>query len=373
MNKVLLIAVISVVAGIPLSYFLLKSIFGKSIMLTVSFLASLQVIVVAAILFFVGWTNKLSHLFWALPASYVIGVVIWSYINKVLKKPLVSSIQSVRMLSEGDLDLNLKKIKEKNELGMLNNSLCDLVTKLSDVVQKIQSNANDLEGSSQNLSSTSEQLAEGTQEQASSIEEVSSTMEEMAANISNNSKNAQHTEQISIGANEGINKIVEKANEAIKSNKTILEKITIINDIAFQTNLLALNAAVEAARAGEHGKGFAVVATEVRKLAEKSKVAAEDIVKLSEQSYESTNSLGKLSEDTLPQVNKTTQLVQEINASSTEQDSGASQINSSIQQVNNVVQQNASAAQQMSTSAEKLAFQASYLKELVGFFKVRTV
>jgi methyl-accepting chemotaxis protein len=195
-------------------------------------------------------------------------------------------------------------------------------------------------------------------------------MEEMTSNIQQNTDNAQQTEKIALQAAQDIQEGSLAVNQTVESMKTIAKKISIIEEIARQTNLLALNAAVEAARAGEHGKGFAVVAAEVRKLAERSQLAATEINILSNSSVAIAEKSGKLLEQIVPNIQKTSRLVQEIAASSMEQNAGAEQINSAVQQLNQVIQNNATSAEETATSSEELSTQADQLKTTVAFFKI---
>ncbi len=305
--------------------------------------------------------------------ALLIGIFVFVVVNTLISRTITTAlnkgVEFAKTIASGNLETTLR-IDQKDEIGELCRALNTMVQKLRDIVVNIVGGADYIASASQQLSSASEQVSQGANEQASSVEEVSSTMEEIAANIQQNTNNAETTEKISIEAKNSVDAMSIKAANAVEANKMIADKIGIITEIASQTNILALNAAVEAARAGDHGKGFAVVATEVRKLAERSKVAADEIVAFAMQSLELTKGAGDQMKETVPQIEKSTALVKEIASASIEQNNAADLINNAIQQLNHVTQQNASASEQMASNSEELASQAENLRELISFFKL---
>lgn len=368
MNDILIMTFVAL-GTVPFAAWALRAIFGKSIMFTISFWTALFSVLIAWLYFIVGKIGVM-HVLWASPISFGIGVLMYAYINKKLKKPLEKSINELKLLSEGNLKSSLTLSANRDELGTLNNAVKNLADNFGNIVKEIKEHSGNLASSSQTLSSISEQTSQGANEQASSVEEVSSTMEQIASNIETNTGNALEAQKIALNVSGGIKKISDASSESLNSVHEIAGKINIITDIAFQTNILALNAAVEAARAGEYGRGFAVVAAEVRKLAERSKIAADEIVNRANHSVKITEEASSLMLKLIPEIEKTTKLVQEIASASQEQSHGSNQVNNALQQLNNVTQQNAAASEQISTNSEELASQAQQLRKLIAYFKL---
>jgi len=302
----------------------------------------------------------------------VLAVAIGYILAKNITRPLAEAVAVSNKLSNGDLTMNIEVVN-KDETGMLLSSMKNMVEKLKTVVADVKTAADNVASGSQQLSAGSEQMSQGTTEQAASAEEASSSVEEMNATIKQNADNSQQTEKIALKSADHALESGKAVFESVSAMKEIASKISIIEEIARQTNLLALNAAIEAARAGEHGKGFAVVAAEVRKLAERSQTAAGEISKLSLSSVDVAERAGSMLTKLVPDIQKTSELVQEISASSKEQASGADQINSAIQQLNQVIQQNAGAAEEMASTAEELSSQAEQLQGTISFFKTNNV
>lgn len=298
-----------------------------------------------------------------------IGLVFGFVVTRSVTSPIEKGVRFTRAVANGDLTATLD-IAQKDEVGQLADALTEMVGKLGGIVTELRGTAEKVASGSQELSSSAQRISDGASEQASSIEETSSSMEEMTANIRQNSDNAQQTEQIAQKSAADADESLKAVAETVMAMQEIAGKISVIEEIARQTNLLALNAAIEAARAGEHGKGFAVVASEVRKLAERSQTAAGEISSLSSTSVQIAEKAGEMLIRLAPDIRKTSELVQEISAASTEQNSGAEQINKALQQLNVVIQQNASSAEELSATSEELATQAEQVRQLVETFKV---
>lgn len=302
--------------------------------------------------------------------SIVVGIILSIVITRLITRPIAVAVRQAEEIAGGNLTRDLPKEYRgrSDEIGDLARALQDMMDRLRQIISEIQSAVLQVSSGSQELSGTAQQMSQGATEQASSVEEISASMEQMTANIRQNAENAMQTEKIAqksaVSAEEG----GKAVGATVAAMKEIASKIGIIEEIARSTNMLALNASIEAARAGEYGKGFAVVAAEVGKLAERSQKEAGEISTLSSESVTIAEDAGSTISALIPEIKRTAELVQEISASSNEQNSGAGQINSAILQLDSVVQQNASASEQSASMSEELASQAEQMQSAMAFF-----
>lgn len=371
MNDILLFSLIILCGIAPVCTVLLRLIFKKSVVTNVG-IVILIVVAICVVLSYIIAKLGMQHLFWAAPIGVGLLFACYYFIDLKIRKPLQKLTKTLDELSDGNLYMKFGALvtNRNDELGHIVRATEKMTDKFRNALKEVFESVNALNINSQELSKTSIGITERVNEQTGSIEEIASSVEEILSNIQNNSDNANKTEQISQSAVQGITRSQKTSHEVNLAMKEIAERIKIVNEISIQTNILSLNASVEAARAGVHGKGFAVVAKEVQKLAERSKKAAAEINEISAKASKLTGDADNELSKVAPEINKTSNLLQDITLANAQQESGVEQVNSALQQLNLIAQQNASMAEELSTQSEKLQNQSNLLQDAISYFKL---
>jgi methyl-accepting chemotaxis protein len=339
----------------------------------------------------------------ALAVFVLLAAAIWISLGSALK-PLRLAATAIRDIAEGDADLTSEvTIKRNDEVGDLVADFNRFVRKLREIVAQLKHAQGTVGAVGEELAASSHQTASAASEimanvegvrrqaglQARSVEDSSSSVEEVARNIeslerlitsqaSSITEASASIEQM-VGNIESVSASIEKmassydaliasseegkakqeaAEQRVKDIASRSEQLMQANDaiaaIASQTNLLAMNAAIEAAHAGDAGKGFAVVADEIRHLAETAAEQSrsigaelssvrEGITEVVKAAVESGAAFAGLSTG----VDRTAELVRQIDRAMHEQREGSRQILEALKEMNGVTSQVRSGASEM--------------------------
>jgi methyl-accepting chemotaxis protein len=262
------------------------------------------------------------------------------------------------------------EVQPRSEHDALGAAFGTMATRLGHVIGEVRSGAESLAAASTQLADTAQSLAEGAEQQVSGVDGTARALERIATSISSSVRFTGEAQQLSTRGAAEAEASARFARDAVAAMKAIGEKISMIEDIATQTNTLALVAGIEAARAGEHGRGFAEVASEVRQLAERSRLAAVEIGTLANTSAGTAESLGNQIAALVPFIRATAELVVDVSKLAHEQASSVDDIHRAIDSVQRVAGDAAAATEELAATAEELSSQASALEQVVAYFQL---
>ena len=309
--------------------------------------------------------------------------LLWAYMTKYLVTPINTVKKSIEEVTSGKLGVSIPEFGN-NCAGRLIPGINSLSSNIATLVREIRASSQTAMTLSDQLSSRSAQLSVKTEQQSASLVQTAASMEEMAASTKNNADNTRlASEQANIATlqarkgGELMGQVANNMQSITDCAQQMTEIISLIDGIAFQTNMLAFNAAVEAARAGDHGKGFSVVAGEVRSLAHRSAEAAKNIKSLIEvTSHNVTQGVNVVSEaeknmhDIVTGSGNVSRLMDEISASTSEQEKGISQITQALSELERVTQSNVSMVEELNGSSDVLRNQVIELQTRTRNFRL---
>ena len=320
-------------------------------------------------------------------STVITAVVVIIYAGSITK-PISRIHRQINHLKELNLkDIDVAKIKNKDELGKMNRAVLELQSTLSAIIRQMENSAVTLSAQFENVNDSVNSLITNNTVVRQTISEIFSAIEEEAeqiqtANISLNDVAEEINKIVSSteSMNESASKTMSQSLNGVKSvaqlsdqigrtrdiqdeayhtvskleerSKTIDDISQTISDIAEQTSLLSLNASIEAARAGEAGKGFAVVAEEIGKLAHETSKATTNITSIITEIH---NEIGAVSSQMFSMKEETEKCMDAMNTTR----NVFEQINREITGVGSDIHELESAVEILNTNKDKIVDQFS--------------
>lgn len=357
--------------------------------------------------------NKLKNLMILILLIAVVAIIITSvFIASSIANPMIKMAKVASQISAGDLTVELPKEKRSDEIGVLVNTISNMLNGLREQTKEIINGVNILASSVSQITVSLTQVATGAEETSSSVTETTATVEEVkqtvylssekTKNVSNTAKQSLEISKLGSKATEGtlegmniINSQMQAIAESIialsEQSQNISELIESVDEISEQSNILAVNASIEAAKAGDQGKGFSIVAQEIRNLAEQSKQSTKQVrnilkdiqkaantavmttekgIKLVDmgtlQAVEAGDAIHKLMEN----ITIAAQAAIQIEASSQQQLVGMDQVAIAMEGINQASIQNVDSMKQLEDATRSLQEMGNRLKQLTERYKV---
>jgi len=354
---------------------------------------------------------------------FAVFVALGAAVAASITRPVKAVTKATEALAEGDLNIDIPALENKDEVGAvaralqvfkenlirakeleaeqrkaqerqveraqklaaLTSSFDTTVSEVLGVVSsastELQATATSMRGTAETTTRQSSSVAAACEQTAANVQTVATATEELSASVREITQQMARSSQKAGQAVTEADQVQGKVDGLVEAAQAIGQVVELINEIA-ETNLLSLNATIEAARAGEAGKGFAVVASEVKNLAAQTKRSTEEVAahvaKIQSTTGEAASAIN-LIKATIAEVNEMTAAVaaaveeqaaatQEISRNCEQAAAATQEVSSSISSVQVAANDTDGSATEVLHASDELAQKSSSLQQIVQTF-----